>query len=83
MIKEKVIECIEFVKSKRPQPYIQDELNIVKGFVEKQEELDLQKLWEFIYDRQPTKMGGQYIHIGKALDFVKHTIRKAIKDERN
>lgn len=75
MTKETIIECIDMVIYKRPQVYVVEVMNCIKGFVIGQPEYNYQKIRYFISLQTPPKLGGiEAIEVRSALRFLKDLI---------
>lgn len=79
MEKEKALEKIYFVKSIRTEDYIQEVLTKVEDYINSQETYSHQYTMEFIQKQMSSKLGGIYIHINKALEFLKNELKSEYK----
>ena len=75
MSKELALEKIRLVKSKRNEDYIQSVMIEIEDFVNLQESFSYQELMNFIQTKYSNKLGGIYMYINKALDFLKNELK--------
>jgi hypothetical protein len=83
MNKEKALEKVSFVKSKRTEDYIQEVLTRVEDYINSQETFSYQETMKFIQEQMSSKLGGIYIYINKALDFLNNELKAEYKNSKN
>ena len=79
MEKEKALEKVSLVKSIITEDYIQEVLTKVEDYINSQETYSHQDTMEFIQKQMSGKLGGIYIHINKALEFLKNELKSEYK----
>lgn len=84
MNKKSVIEKIEFVLAKRGGPgitglHITNALETVRAYVESQTGFDYQHLMSYIQTQIPSKLGGSFIYVANALEFLKNELKSEHK----
>lgn len=82
MKKEKALEKVSLVKSKRTENYIQDVLVKVENYIKSQETFSYQDTMRFIQEQMNGKLGGIYMYINKALDFLKNELKSEYKNSK-
>lgn len=82
MKKEKALEKVSLVKSKRTENYIQDVLVKVENYIKSQETFSYQDTMKFIQEQMSGKLGGIYIYINKSLDFLKNELKSEYKNSK-
>ncbi len=83
MKKEQALERIYLVKSKRTEDYIQEVLNKIENNINQQEIFSYQDTMKFIQDQMSSKLGGIYIYIDKALEFLKNELKSEYKKSKS
>ena len=84
MKKQKALEIINLVKSRRKDDFVQEILVTIEDFINHQVNFSYQDLMMFIEKQMSGKLGGKFIHINKALVFLKNELKteyKKIKQE--
>ena len=82
MEKEKALEKVSFVKSRRTEDYIQEVLIRVEDYINSQEIFSYQDTMKFIQEQMSGKMGGIYMYINKALEFLKNELKAEYKNSK-
>jgi protein associated with RNAse G/E len=82
MTKDKAIEVINFVISKRTDPQIQTVLFDIREYVEDMEVFDYQELMAYIHTKESGKLGGIFMYINKALAFLKQELKSENKRQK-
>lgn len=82
MEKEKALEKVSLVKSRRAEDYIQEVLIRVEDYINSQETFSYQDIMKFIQEQMSCKMGGRYIYINKALEFLKNELKTEHKNSK-
>ena len=82
MEKEKALEKVSFVKSRRTEDYIQEVLIRVEDYINSQEPFSYQDTMKFIQEQMSGKMGGIYMYINKALEFLKNELKAEYKNSK-
>lgn len=82
MEKEKVLEKVSLVKSRRTEDYIQEVLIRVEDYINSQETFSYQDTMKFIQEQMSCKMGGIYMYINKALEFLKNELKVEYKNSK-
>jgi len=80
MEKEKALEKVYLVKSRRTEDYIQKVLIRVEDYINSQETFSYQDTMKFIQEQMSNKLGGIYMHINKALEFLKNELKVEYKN---
>ena len=82
MEKEKALEKVSFVKSRRTEDYIQEVLIRVEYYINSQETFSYQDTMKFIQEQMSGKLGGIYMYINKALEFLKNELKAEYKKSK-
>ena len=82
MEKEKALEKVSHVKSRRTEDYIQEVLIRVEDYINSQETFSYQDTMKFIHEQMSGKMGGIYMYINKALEFLKNELKVEYKKSK-
>jgi hypothetical protein len=82
MEKEIALEKVSLVKSKRTEDYIQEVLVRVEDYINSQETFSYQYTMNFIQEQMSCKMGGIYMYINKALEFLKNELKSEYKKSK-
>ena len=82
MEKEKALEKVSLVKSRRTEDYIQEVLIRVEDYINSQETFSYQDTMKFIQEQMSGKMGGIYMYINKALEFLKNELKAEYKNSK-
>lgn len=80
--KEKALEKVYFVKSRRTEDYIQEVLIRVEDYINSQEPFSYQDTMKFIQEQMSGKMGGIYMYINKALEFLNNELKAEYKNSK-
>lgn len=70
MDKQKVLEKINIVRQKRNEQHITSVLNEIEEYANSLEPFSSKQVIIFVKDKMPSKMGGIYIDVAKALRFL-------------
>lgn len=79
MEKEKALEKVSIVKSKRTEDYIQEVLTRVEDYINTQDTFSYQDTMKFIQEQMSGKMAGIYMHTNKSLEFLKNELKAEYK----
>ena len=79
MEKEIALEKVSLVKSRRTEDYIQEVLVRVEDYIKSQETFSYQDTMKFIQEQMSGKLGGIYMYINKALEFLKNELKSEFK----
>ena len=82
MEKEKELEKVSLVKSRRTEDYIQEVLIRVEDYINSQETFSYQDTMKFIQEQMSCKLGGIYMYINKALEFLKNELKAEYKNSK-
>ena len=82
MEKEKALEKVSLVKSRRTEDYIQEVLITVEDYINSQETFSYQDTMKFIQEQMSGKLGGIYMYINKALEFLKNELKAEYKNSK-
>ena len=82
MDREKALEKVSLVKSRRTEDYIQEVLIRVEDYINSQEVFSYQDTMKFIQEQMSGKMGGIYMYINKALEFLKNELKAEYKNSK-
>lgn len=82
MEKEKVLEKVSFVKSRRTEDYIQEVLIRVEDYINSQETFSYQDTMKFIQEQMSCNLGGRYTYINTALEFLKNELKAEYKNSK-
>ena len=82
MEKEIALEKVSLVKSRRTEDYIQEVLVRVEDYIKSQETFSYQDTMKFIQEQMSGKLGGIYIYINKALEFLKNELKSEYKKSK-
>ena len=82
MDREKALEKVSLVKSRRTEDYIQEVLIRVEDYINSQEIFSYQDTMKFIQEQMSGKMGGIYMYINKALEFLKNELKAEYKNSK-
>lgn len=82
MEKEKALEKVYLVKSRRTEDYIQEVLIRVEDYIKSQEIFSYQDTMMFIQEQMSGKLGGIYMYINKALEFLKNELKAEYKNSK-
>lgn len=82
MEKEKALEKVSLIKSRRTEDYIQEVLIRVEDYINSQEPFSYQDTMKFIQEQMSGKMGGIYMYINKALEFLKNELKAEYKNSK-
>lgn len=82
MTKEDALKVILKVKLKPTVIEAFDALVEVEEYLIGQEPFSYQDLQKFIQSKMPTKMGGVYIQVSKAMDYLKNELRTIKKQSK-
>ena len=82
MEREKALEKVSLVKSRRTEDYIQEVLIRVEDYINSQEIFSYQDTMKFIQEQMSGKMGGIYMYINKALEFLKNELKAEYKNSK-
>lgn len=82
MEKEKVLEKVLLVKSKRTEGYIQEVLIKIENYINLQETFSYQNTMKFIQEQMSGKLGGNFMYINKALMFLKNELKSEYKKSK-
>lgn len=82
MEKEKALKKVFLVKSRRTEDYIQEVLIRVEDYINSQENFSYQNTINFIQEQMSSKMGGIYMYINKALEFLKNELKAEYKNSK-
>ena len=82
MEKEKALEKVSLVKSRRTEDYIQEVLIRVEDYINSQKTFSYQDTMKFIQEQMSGKMGGIYMYINKALEFLKNELKAEYKNSK-
>jgi hypothetical protein len=82
MKKETALEKVLLVKSRRTEDYIQEVLVRVENYIKSQETFSYQDTMKFIQEQMSCKMGGIYMYINKALEFLKNELKSEYKKSK-
>ena len=82
MEKEKALEKVSLVKSRRTADYIQEVLISVEDYINSQETFSYQDTMKFIQEQMSDKLGGIYMYINKALEFLKNELKAEYKNSK-
>ena len=82
MEKEKALEKVSLVKSRRTEDYIQEVLIRIEDYINSQEPFSYQDTMKFIQEQMSGKMGGIYMYINKALEFLKNELKAEYKNSK-
>lgn len=82
MRKEKALEKVSLVKSRRTEDYIQEVLIRVEDYINSQEIFSYQDTMKFIQEQMSGKLGGTYMYINKALKFLKNELKVEYKKSK-
>ena len=82
MEKEKALEKVSLVKSRRTEDYIQEVLIRIEDYINTQETFSYQDTMKFIQEQMSGKMGGIYMYINKALEFLKNELKAEYKNSK-
>lgn len=82
MEKEKALEKVSLVKSRRTEDYIQEVLIRVEDYINSQETFSYQDTMNFIQRQMSGKLGGIYMYINKALEFLKNELKAEYKNSK-
>lgn len=79
MEKDKALEIISLVKSRRSLEWEEEMLNIVESHILAQEPFSYQDTMTFIQSKMSSKLGGKYIYTNRVLEFLKNELKKENK----
>jgi hypothetical protein len=82
MEKEIALEKVSLVKSRRTEDYIQEVLVRVEDYIKSQETFSYQDTMKFIQEQMSGKLGGIYMYINKALEFLKNELKSEFKKSK-
>ena len=82
MEKEIALEKVSLVKSRRTEDYIQEVLIKVEDYINSKETFSYQDIMKFIQEQMSCKMGGIYMYINKALEFLKNELKSEYKKSK-
>ena len=82
MEKEKALEKVSLVKSRRTEDYIQEVLIKVEDYINSQETFSYQDTMKFIQEQMSGKLGGIYMYINKVLEFLKNELKTEYKNSK-
>ena len=82
MEKETALEKVSLVKSRRVEDYIQEVLVRVEDYIKSQETFSYHDTMKFIQEQMSCKMGGIYMYINKALEFLKNELKSEYKKSK-
>ena len=84
MKKETALQVLSLVKEKRTENYIQEVFLNVENYINsKSDKLDYNELISFIESQKSNKLGGVFIYINKALQFLKEELKSQKKATYN
>lgn len=83
MEKQKALEIVQLVKSRRKEIFIQDVLIRIEDFINSQVIFSYHSLMMFVEKQMSGKLGGNFMYINKALDFLKNELKAEYKKSKN
>jgi hypothetical protein len=82
MEKEKALEVVSLVKSKRPADCVQAVLIKVENYINSQESFSYQNTMKFIEVQMSGKLGGIYGYTNTALKFLKNELKSEFRKSK-
>ena len=82
MEKEKALEIVSYVKTRRTANYIQEVLIKIEDNINTQETFSYQDTMKFIQDQMSGKLGGIYMYINRALELLKNELKIEYKKSK-
>ena len=80
--KERALEKVSLVKSRRTEDYIQEVLVKVEDYIKSQETFSHQDTMKFIQEHMSGKLGGIYMYTNKALKFLQNELKTEYKNSK-
>jgi len=79
MTKEKIIDIIIGIQMSKDTDYITEALNKIITFIINQKEFNYQKIIEYIRSCESGKLGGRFMYINKAYEYLVLELKKENK----